>query len=290
MDMDNFYFDKRYGRQIPGLLKTDRAILYLKQQLLSINNEIEGRTTKSIGDTYYRISRLRQEFIPLFRMSGEIVISEKLVELTSAVGHRTIKEEALHSIKTLVNFLDSYKAVEEEEIISLKEKIDKLEQQLYDKEENENNELINIEDESTVFVIMPFNKEFNDVWKGGIEKAAKNEGYKPLRVDMINKSSNITDDIIESINKCKISIVDVSSNNPNVMFELGYAIALNKPNIIISQSVEYLPFDIRNIRTILYSNTWSGIEELRIKIQEFLKEFKPQESTTATKKKAVRKK
>lgn len=289
MEQDFYYFDKRFGRQIPGLLKTDRAVIYLRQQLLSIEKEIAERTTKTIGDTYFRISRLRHELFPLFRMTGEIIIAEKIIELTGSIGQRTAKEDATALIKSFVKFLDNYKTVDEEEISSLKEKIDKLEQQLYEKSEEDSNELADIEDETTVFVIMPFNKDFADVWKGGIEKAAKNEGFSPLRVDTINKSSNITDDIIDSIRKCKIAIVDVSSNNPNVMFELGFAIALGKPNIIISQSVEQLPFDIRNIRTILYSNSWSGIEELRLKIQEFLKEFKPQINPSNSKKSTKKK-
>jgi nucleoside 2-deoxyribosyltransferase len=92
---------------------------------------------------------------------------------------------------------------------------------------------------------------------------------------MINRSSNITDDIVASIERCHVAIVDVTGNNPNVMFELGYAIAKAKKNIIISQSADFLPFDIRNIRTIVYSNTWSGIEELKGKLQEFLREMKP---------------
>lgn len=291
MEVDNYFLEKRFfNRHMPGLLKTDRAILYLKQQIGSICKEIEERTTKTIGETYYRIHRLRSEFLPIFKLSGEILIVDKLAEIANNIGYRTTKSDALHNLLLLIQFLDNYKAVEEEEILLLKEKIEKLEQQLYDNSENTTNEEIDIEDSSTVFVIMPFNKDFNDVWKGGIEKAAKNEGYKPIRVDMLHKSSNITDDIIESIKKCKISIVDVSTNNPNVMFELGFTIALNKPNIIISQSVEYLPFDIRNIRTILYDNTWSGIEELRVKIQEFLKEFKPIETTSTSRKRSSRKK
>lgn len=289
MEQDFYYLDKRFGRYIPGLLKTDRAVIYLRQQLISINREISERVTKTIGDTYYRITRLRHELFPLFRMTGEMIIAEKIIELTDSIGQRTIKEEASALIISLINFLDTYKTQDDGEISLLKEKIDKLEQELYEKSEVEDQELVNIEDASTVFVIMPFNKDFADVWKGGIERAAKNEGFNPLRVDTINKSSNITDDIIESIKKCNIAIVDVSSNNPNVMFELGFAIALGKPNIIISQSVEQLPFDIRNIRTILYSNSWSGIEELRTKIQEFLREFKPKASSTPTKKNVKKK-
>lgn len=291
--MEEMYYNKRFGRTIPGLLKTDRAALYANQQISVILRELRDRSTKSIGDTYYSITRLRHDLIPIFRMSGDLMLSEKIIELTADIAHRTPKDIAIAKLVTLAKFFDEYTTVEEDQMVSLKEKIDRLEQQLFEKNMDDGGptiEEIDIEDASTVFVIMPFNKEFNDVWKGAIEKAAKAEGYKALRVDMINKSSNITDDIIESIRKCKIAIVDVSSNNANVMFELGYAVALEKPNIIISQSVEFLPFDIRNIRTILYQNSWSGIEELKTKIQEFLKEYKPKvESNTAPKKRATRK-
>lgn len=127
--------------------------------------------------------------------------------------------------------------------------------------------------EGSLFVIMPFSQDFNDVWIGGIQTAAKNSGFHPIRVDTIARSANITDDIVDSIKNCRITIVDVTGNNPKVMFELGYVMALAKPYVIISQSVEFLPFDIRNIRTIVYSNTWSGVEELKGKLNEFLSEF-----------------
>jgi hypothetical protein len=264
-------------RGIPGLLKTDRAIIYLRQRLDLILREVQARTTKTIGDTYYRISRLRQELFPILRMSGEHTITEKILELGRNLSTRTPRQLAISSIKAFQTFLESYNQeaeLEDEEMEAMREKLEQLEQQLADKEDEPSSKVEVIDATDSVFVIMPFNKDFNDVWKGAVEKATKNEGFRPVRVDTINKSSNITDDIIESIRKCKIAVVDVSSNNPNVMFELGYAVAIGKPNIIISQSVEFLPFDIRNIRTILYLNSWSGIEELRAKIQEFLKEYK----------------
>src|SRR5262249_42953032 len=96
--------------------------------------------------------------------------------------------------------------------------------------------------------------------------------FHPIRVDTINRSTSITDDIVESIKKCRITIVDVTGNNANVMYELGYVMALEKPYIIISQSVQFMPFDIRNIRAITYTNSWSGIEDLRGKLLDFLKE------------------
>jgi hypothetical protein len=37
--------------------------------------------------------------------------------------------------------------------------------------------------------------------------------------------------MIEAIRVCRIAIVDVTGNNPNVMFELGYAMARRKPQM-----------------------------------------------------------
>ena len=122
-----------------------------------------------------------------------------------------------------------------------------------------------------LFGIMPFGIEFDDVWEGGIKRAASSTGFYPLRIDKLTKSSDITDDIIAVIKRSDIVVVDVTKNNPNVMFEFGYALALKKAPVIISQSTDYLPFDIQNIRTIVYQNTWKGIEKLHDELQKFIK-------------------
>lgn len=281
-----YLFDKRVPAYIEGMVKTDRAVIYAKQYLTNLRSEINARTTKTIGNSVYRIQRLRRDILPLFEFSGDRIFIDKFMSVFIRLNERTPKGDAVKAITELIDFLESYefKISEESDIQILKNKIEKLEQQLADNSDEPIGN-IDISSTSTVFVIMPFNKDFNDVWKGGIEKGAKAEGFNPLRIDLLNKSTNITDDIIESIEKCQIAIVDVTGNNPNVMFELGYTMASSKPNIIISQSVEYLPFDIRNIRTIVYSNTWSGIEELRQKVQEFLQEFAKKRKTPSKTKK-----
>ncbi len=122
-----------------------------------------------------------------------------------------------------------------------------------------------------LFVIMPYGEDYQDVWLGGIKRAATGTGFMPVRIDMITKSADITDDIVAAIKQSKVVVADVTKNNPNVMFELGYALALGKPHAIISQSTEYLPFDIQNVRTIIYRNTWRGVEELHTSLQKFIK-------------------
>ena len=274
--MNSKLFDRMFIDTPLTQQKSDRAILYTKQQLTKFKKELEYKATKTIGEKYWDFYVMIRDIVPIFELSGERRVVEYFSQSLDKIRERSLRQEVIKELNALLQFINNYEAEvsTSESVDDLRNKIEKLEKQLLDGPDKDI-DVADISADNAVFVIMPFNKEFNDVWKGGIEKAAKAEGFKPIRIDMLNKSTNITDDIIETIKKCRIAIVDVSTNNPNVMFELGYAMASNKPNIIISQSVEFLPFDIRNIRTIVYSNNWSGIEELRQKIQEFLKEFSP---------------
>lgn len=131
--------------------------------------------------------------------------------------------------------------------------------------------LDSLRDKKVLFAIMPFHDDFRDVWAGGIKRAAAGTGVTPIRIDMITASTEITDDIVAAIELAEIVVVDVTQNNPNVMFEFGFALAKQKAHVVISQSTEFLTFDIKNVRTIIYKNSWQGIEGLHKDLQSFIK-------------------
>jgi hypothetical protein len=108
-------------------------------------------------------------------------------------------------------------------------------------------------DEDLVFVIMPFNKEFNytyEIVKGSIQDI----GLKCRRGDEEKVSSNILSHIIQEMVQAKLIIADITGRNPNVFYELGIAHALDKPVLVISQSSAEIPFDLNYIRILLYNN------------------------------------
>jgi nucleoside 2-deoxyribosyltransferase len=72
------------------------------------------------------------------------------------------------------------------------------------------------------------------------------------RGDEIAEPGRITDQIITAIEQCDFIIADVTGSNPNVMFELGYARALKRPAVIINQDLTASPFDIAEMRQIVY--------------------------------------
>ncbi len=135
-----------------------------------------------------------------------------------------------------------------------------------------------------LFAIMPFADEFTDTWLGAVKRAASGTGLVPIRIDMITKTSEITDDIVKVIRMAEVVVVDVTGNNANVMFEFGFALALRKPHVVISQSTDYLTFDIKNLRTLIYRNTWQGLEALHKELQNYIRGASPTKKKDGVKK------
>ena len=84
-----------------------------------------------------------------------------------------------------------------------------------------------------VFVIMPFSKEFDDIYEHLIDTPFSEAGYNVMRADDILNQQNILADIIQSIKDSDFIVADLSKANPNVYYELGLAHACEK-NVITS--------------------------------------------------------
>src|SRR5262249_31985354 len=69
----------------------------------------------------------------------------------------------------------------------------------------------------------------------------------------VQSAGRITDDILRGLSEASFCIADVSGNNPNVMWETGYAMALGKPTILIGQDIGALPFDLKSHRILEYA-------------------------------------
>lgn len=96
----------------------------------------------------------------------------------------------------------------------------------------------------------PFDKRFDDVLSPAIEKA----DLVPYRVDR-DASVVVPVEAIEAgIREARACVADITTDNPNVWFELGYALASNKPVILIcSAERTRFPFDIQHRHVIRYT-------------------------------------
>lgn len=93
------------------------------------------------------------------------------------------------------------------------------------------------------------------------------------RSDLISSTNKITDEIIERLTNSELVIVDLSSHNPNVFYELGFRHALNRPTITMINKDDHIPFDVSAYRTIYYSELHNDVlnakEQLKNTIETF---------------------
>jgi hypothetical protein len=105
------------------------------------------------------------------------------------------------------------------------------------------------------FVIMPFAREFDDVYatiQSAVEDACRDSPVYCFRLDQSRPAGRITERLVQEIRSASLCIADVTENRPNIMWEVGYAMASNKPTILITQGTAELPFDIWDMETLRY--------------------------------------
>jgi hypothetical protein len=80
----------------------------------------------------------------------------------------------------------------------------------------------------------------------------QNEKIACHRADKTFKPGEIITHLIENLISAEIVIADLSQRNPNVFYELGVRHAVGGNCILISDSLDDVPFDLRPLRTIIY--------------------------------------
>lgn len=116
-----------------------------------------------------------------------------------------------------------------------------------------------------VFTLMPFDEKFDDVYKLGIKSACQELSLYCERVDEQIFEESILERIYNQIVKADIIIADLSNKNPNVFYETGYAHALNKKVILLTQSSNDIPFDLKHYPHIIYEGKISLLKDELIK-------------------------
>ena len=129
---------------------------------------------------------------------------------------------------------------------------------------------------ATCFVIQPFDagkfdKRFEDVYRPAIEAA----GLVPYRVDRDPGVSVPIDAIESGIKGASICLADITADNPNVWYELGFAFASGRPVVMVcseERTGKKYPFDIQH-RTIIpyHADSSSDFDLLKQKLTARLK-------------------
>ena len=122
-------------------------------------------------------------------------------------------------------------------------------------------------------MIQPFDQgsRFDKGYKDAFEPALAETGLDAYRVDQDPNAEVLIDAIEKGIQRAPICLADVTTDNPNVWYELGFAYAARKSVILIcgDERKGALPFDIQHRNVIQYkSESGSDFEVLKRQITE----------------------
>lgn len=116
----------------------------------------------------------------------------------------------------------------------------------------------------TCFVLMPFAENFREVYDVIKEAIESDElRLRCKRADDFLKP-HILETILENITRAEYVIADLTGQNANVFYELGLAHCVKDMNkiVLITQDMQYVPFDLRQYRCIVYEQSIRGARRL----------------------------
>jgi hypothetical protein len=121
-----------------------------------------------------------------------------------------------------------------------------------------------------VFVAMPFVSDMDDVFHYGIQGAINAASMLAERADLSSFTGDVMDWVKARISSATLVVADLTSSNPNVYLEVGYAWGCGVPTVLLTRMGDALKFDTQGQRCIVYTS----IKDLEEKLAHELKQLK----------------
>jgi hypothetical protein len=120
---------------------------------------------------------------------------------------------------------------------------------------------------------MPFGPEFDEVL-AAIRRAAHACHLHCWRADEVSRAGFVRQLILEDIEAADVVVADLTGRNANVFYETAVAHLKKDPHqvVLLAQRDDDVPFDLRPLRYLKYSNNPNGRRRLTQQLAEFLKQ------------------
>ena len=107
----------------------------------------------------------------------------------------------------------------------------------------------------------------DDVFHYGIQGAVNSAGLLCERADLSTFTGDVMDWVKRRISSATLVIADLSSANPNVYLEVGYAWGCRVPTVLLARDATDLKFDVKSQRCVLYKSIKSLEDALSRELQ-----------------------
>lgn len=98
--------------------------------------------------------------------------------------------------------------------------------------------------------------------------------FEVVRADQISESGSVSAQVIRLLHEADLVVADLSSLNPNVMYELGIRHSFNKPVVQIIDKADALPFDLHGERTIFFDvQDLQSVELCKDNLRDYVNHF-----------------
>jgi hypothetical protein len=102
------------------------------------------------------------------------------------------------------------------------------------------------------FVLLPLKEPFKTVYSEVVEPVAAELGISCGHAEGIFGPGRIMRDVVSSITFADVIVAELTGRNPNVFYELGIAHQQGKQVVLLSQTMDDVPFDVRDLRVVVY--------------------------------------
>jgi hypothetical protein len=134
----------------------------------------------------------------------------------------------------------------------------------------------------TCFVVMPFGEkkdldgqdiDFDDIYRFLFKKAIEDLGIECVRCDEIEEAGSIHDKMFEHIYQADVVVVDITTSNANVYYELGVRHVMAKGvTVLIRRKGTKIPFNIQGLQVVEYDQAKFGsVERAKARIHQIIK-------------------
>jgi FixJ family two-component response regulator len=112
-----------------------------------------------------------------------------------------------------------------------------------------------------VLVLMPFAREFDEIYST-VKDVFEGLDYRCERMDELQYVGDVIAMLYNKLEESEFILADITGNNANVFYEMGYADALSKTVIILKHQSSTAPFDVHVRRFVTYEEKAELTEKL----------------------------